>query len=133
VTEVLTASALALVDRYRCPEAFVNFRLQDALSDDPGFFRFGSGITCYGRSSRTRARRPNFSVYDVSNDAKPQGSELLLPFDPTEIIDNLRQERYMSADSRIRRLAKEAYYALRPWLPDRIKRSVQRAHARDWR
>ena len=52
----MTATAQALIDRYRCPEAFVNLPLRGRLSETAGFFRFGPGITCYGRSSAgTRA------------------------------------------------------------------------------
>lgn len=130
MTGVTTVSAQSLIDHYRCPEAFVNLRLQGPLSEEAGFFRFGSDITCYGRSSSgTRARSAHLPLYDVSNDVKVQGSELFLPFDPTEIIDNLRWERYTAVDSRIRKLAKDAYYALRPWLSDGVRRLIQRASA----
>jgi len=30
-----------LLDRYLCPEHFVDFQLIGQLSDDPGYFRFG--------------------------------------------------------------------------------------------
>jgi peptidoglycan/xylan/chitin deacetylase (PgdA/CDA1 family) len=62
-----------------------------------------------------------------------------LPLDPTEIIDNLRLEKYVSAvrseisyisdnTSVLRRI----YYALRPLFPLQVRRVLQRIALRDW-
>jgi hypothetical protein len=59
-------------------------------------------------------------------------SEVLLPFDPEEVIDNLRRERYAISDSWIRCLAKDAYYALRPVLSAGIRRWIQRIQLGNW-
>lgn len=126
----MTATAQALIDRYRCPEAFVNLPLRGRLSETAGFFRFGPGITCYGRSSAgTRARSAQPLLYDASNDVGVENSELLLPFNPTEIIDNLRWEGYVRPDSRIRTFAKRAYYSLRPFLSDAARRRYSKGPA----
>jgi len=129
----MTATAQALIDRYRCPEAFVNLPLRGRLSETAGFFRFGPGITCYGRSSAgTRARSAQPLLYDASNDVGVENSELLLPFNPTEIIDNLRWERYVRPDSRIRTFAKRAYYSCARFCQTRREGAIQRAQLRDW-
>jgi hypothetical protein len=129
----MKASAQALIERYRCPESFLKFRLQEQLAERAGFFQFGSGITCYGRSSSGMgARRATPLLHDVLSDVAVENSEVLLPFDPTEVINNLLCERYVSSATRIRRLAKGAYYALRPLLSQGMRTAIQRVRARNW-
>jgi peptidoglycan/xylan/chitin deacetylase (PgdA/CDA1 family) len=62
-----------------------------------------------------------------------------LPFDQTEIIDNLRLEKYVGAvnaeisyiaDSKS--LSRRIYYALRPLFPVRVRRILQRIALQDW-
>jgi hypothetical protein len=130
----MKASGQVLIEHYRCPAASLSLRLREPLSNCSGFFQFGSDITCYGRSSsRTWAKQPQFSFYDVAKDVEVDNGGVLLPFDPAEIIDNLRRERYLDAHSRIRVFAKDVYYTVRPWLSEGTRRAIQRAHARDWR
>jgi hypothetical protein len=131
----MSAPARVLIQRYRCPEAFLNLTLTSQLSADVGFFGFGPGTTCYGRSS-AGYRRPGFEphLYDVSKDAVSNISKVCLPFDPTEIVENLRQERYPAArDSKIRARAKGAYYLLRSVLHPSVRKQVQRLQLRGWR
>jgi hypothetical protein len=130
----MKAPAQALIERYRCPESFLKFRLQGPLNDEPGFFQFGSGITCYGRLSAGKgARRATPPLHDVSSDVVVEKSELVLPFDPTEVIDNLLRESYVSSAPLLRSFGKDAYYALRPLLSQGMRRAIQRARARNWR
>ena len=129
----------ALADYYRCPDGFADFKLQGQLSDDVGYFRFGPNTICYGRSSSGfRANRADDLLYDVLKDATTNGSNAVLPFDPTELIDNLRLERYAnrynhSALSRWKRSLRNAYYFLRPLMHVSVRRHVQRAHLNGWR
>src|SRR5438067_924476 len=85
----------AFLDYYRCPEKFVNFTLTDTLSGGSGFFLFGEGIFCYGSSaSGFRAQEIGPDLYDALADVAIEGGPRL-PFDPTEITENLRRERYL--------------------------------------
>lgn len=87
--------AQALIDRYRCPEEFVDLQLTENLSEDSGFFRFGPGAVCYGQSTRgIRERDFQSGLCDTFNDFIVDGSKLLLPFNPTHVIENCRRERY---------------------------------------
>ncbi len=107
----MTHPARARMDRYRCPETFLNLTLQDVAPSDPVFFRFRSNAICYGRSAAGRLRpRVDASLYDVSGDVRIDQSEVSLPFNPTEVIDNFRFERYGAPQSWIRKVAKSAYY-----------------------
>jgi hypothetical protein len=129
----------ALVDHYRCPDGFADFKLQGPLSDDTGYFRFGPDTICYGRSaSGFRASRSDTVLYDAFRDVTTDGSNALLPFEPTEVIDNLRFERYANRYSHgaldgWKRSLKNAYYFLRPLMHVNVRRHVQRAHLNGWR
>jgi hypothetical protein len=128
----------ALIDRYRCPEKAAQFKLKGRLSRDAGFFRFGDSI-CYGRSAcGYRSARADASLYDVINDIAVDNSEVRLPFDPSEVAENLQLERYKNrlrcaALSRSEQLLKNAYYAARPWMPINLRKHIQRAYASGWR
>jgi len=117
-----------LFERYRCPDAFLNLTLRGRLSADPGFFQFGSDAICYGRSSVGYLRSQiGPDLYDLTQDIILGSSEVCLPFDPVEVIDNLRLERYPGAkDSWIRSRAREAYYFLRPVLHRLARQQIQR-------
>jgi hypothetical protein len=130
----------ALLDRYRCPEALVNLRLAGELSAELGYFSFGQGAVCFGRSSvGPVARVATNGLSDVLRHATPDGSTLRLPFDPSQVVENLRHERYAAdgntdngallSSKSIRKL----YYFLRPMLPVSVRRHMQRLSLRNWR
>ena len=73
---------------------------------------------------------------DVLPSVLVDGKQLFLPFDPDEVIDNLRLERYASVKShRYERVFKRIYYLLRPltnrWLRSYIQKRWA-AHGRKW-
>lgn len=109
------------------------------MSDAAGYFRFGKGTICYGQSSSGfRAERPTDSLYDALQDVTIEGSTARLPFHPTQVIDNLRYERYVKVsngnDSRFteNHILRRTYYFLRPLLPASMRKHIQRGHLRDW-
>ena len=126
-----------VIDYFRCPENFLQFQLAGPLSADSGFFSFGPQTICYGRtSSGFRSRRVTDPLHDALADVKvdEQGA-LRLPLDPNEIIENLHYERYVHSDGvRVseRPLVRAVYYGLRPLLPVRVRKHVQRRHFSDW-
>ena len=129
----------ALIDRYRCPESLARFELIGSLSKEAGYFRFGQDTICYGRSATGfRASRADGVLYDALKDVTTSGSNPVLSFDPTEIIDNLRLERYANrynhgALNRWKRSLRDAYYFVRPLMHVNIRRHFQRAHLNGWR
>jgi hypothetical protein len=127
--------ARALVEHYRCSEAFLNITLKGRLSEDAGFFQLGPDVICYGRSSegyRTSEVEPE--LYDLSKSVTVNRSDVCVPFDPTEIISNLRLERYAGMqESRIHSQCRDVYYFLRPVLHRSIRRHIQRFQLRGWR
>ena len=130
--------AVPLIDRYRCPEAVLNFGLTAPLSDDLGFFLVGKDAVGYGRSAAgLRSNNPGSTLYDLLQNISVDGSEVLLPYDPVEVIDNLRLERYATqfACSRLngwQRALKTFYYFLRPGMPVAVRKHLQRAYLRGW-
>ena len=104
-----------LSHRLGCPSEFLPLRTADNLSADAGFFQFGPNVVCYGRSSNgwrsTDASQP---LYDSFADVGSNCSELQMPFDVTEIIDNLCRERYAKrAGHGASGPLTKAYYVLR--------------------
>lgn len=127
-----------LVDYYRCPDGFADVQLRGQVSDDAGYFRFGQNTICYGRSaSGFRASRADAVLYDTLRDVTTSGSSTFLPFDPTDVIDNLRLERYANrynhgALNRWKRSLRNAYYFLRPLMHVSVRKHLQRVHLNAW-
>jgi len=129
----------AILEHYRCPEMRVTLALAGELSSEPGYFSFGPETVCFGRSSgRSLAPTPGNRLRDLSRDVTSDGPTLRLPFDLSEIVDNLRRERYAArgyAGSRsilsseaIRRI----YYRFRPLLGISVRKHLQKLFLRDW-
>jgi len=129
----------ALLDHYRCPDSFADFALTGELSDDAGYFRFGQDTICYGQSaSGFRANRADAVLYDVLSDITTQDLSVLLSFNPTDVIDNLRLERYgrgfrLSALNPWTQSLRSAYYLLRPLMHVNVRKHVQKARLNGWR
>src|SRR5713101_5530177 len=127
----------AVKEHYRCPEKFLDLALSKPLSSYAGYFRFGADTICYARSSSgTLAARPDSSLYDSIGDVNLDEGKLGLPFDPTEVIDNLRLERYANSSdirSSFKNVLRRLYYLLRPLTNLAVRRQIQKFHARNWK
>jgi hypothetical protein len=128
-----------LLDYYKCPEEFGKLELNGQLSEEEGFFQFGAGTLCYGRCQAVRvASDPGGLLFDARDAVEIKQGVARLPFDLTEIVDNLRTERYtavadVSNSSRIFNAVKhDIYYSLRPWMPVSVRRYLQRAYLKGW-
>lgn len=133
------AATAAFLDHYRCPESFAAFTSSAELSEESGYFRFGPDTICFGRcAGGFLAEHATDELYDASTAAAVDGSTLRLPFNPSEIVANLRCERYAShADASQPSVAlsaaiRKAYYLARPLLPVSVRKHLQRAHLRGW-
>ena len=128
--------AASFLDYYRCPEEFAKFGVVQDLGQAPGFFRFGSQTTCFGHSAGHVAQTPMGNLADVLPLMQSHGGKITLPFDPDEIFENLRRERYQAAEddsSFTKKLIRKSYYAARPFLPVGVRKHFQRIHLRDRR
>jgi len=123
----------AFVDYYRCPTEMSTLETAGSLSPNEGFFRFG-GITCYGRClGGTPSPSPSANVPTIVG-LKSNGLARL-PFDLTEVVANLRHERYVAngRPSIASRLVRTAYYFSRPLLPVAVRKHLQKARLSDWK
>ncbi len=127
----------AVIDQYRCPEEFFDFVLSKQQSTDQGYFRFGRNTLCFGHyHSGTRGPESADSLYDAIKDVKVHEGNLSLPFDPSEIIDNLRLERYANTwemETSYEALVRRFYYCLRPLTNLTVRKQIQRLRARNWK
>lgn len=129
----------AFANYYKCPAEFANFRPCEALTGPKRFFRFGPDVICYGRfASRSDAARPPASVEDVLDSVTLDGDACSFPFDPDEVVENLRLERYLPTfqanghESVRSTFVRNAYYAVRPLLPVAVRKHLQRMALRGW-
>jgi hypothetical protein len=126
----------AFLDYYRCPEVFATFAVSGELSEENGYFRFGTDAICYGQSTDGfRARRATDDLYDASPHAASNGETIQLPFNPSDVAFNLRYERYSASDKQpdtVAALVRKAYYLARPVLPVSVRKHLQRTHLRRW-
>jgi hypothetical protein len=127
-------SAQAVWEHYRCPETFFDFVLDGELSPEEGYFRFGPNTTCYGRScSKTSGTRPGLFPDDLLPCVVTGNAQLRLRFDPTEIIENFRLERYRrNSLTWYENVLKRIYYQVRPLTNRFIREQIQRIHMRNW-
>ena len=130
----------AVVDHYRCPGNIADFELAGKGSEAPGYFCFGPETICYGHSSfGSPSERATGPLYDALDDVATTGGTVRLPFDPSEVIENLRYERYRTngdgngARWRGGSMARSVYYSLRPLLPVSVRRHIQRAYLNGWK
>lgn len=129
----------AFLEFYRCPENLINLALAGEPSPEPGYFNFGQDTVCYGRSFlQSPSKVGKNGLCDLLTQVTWDGSQLVLPFDPSQIIDNLRCERYV-ADGHVGELGirssailQKAYYVFRPWLGVSVRKYLQRAFLRNW-
>lgn len=128
-----------MLDYFRCPEEFADLGVSGDLSKEIGFFRFGRKITCYGQcASDTPTEQLSQQLKDKSGDIHIKYGRIELPFDLTQVVNNLRYERYES-DFRASvggvtssNAAKRVYYFVRPLLPVSLRKYLQRTHLRGW-
>ena len=126
-------------DRYRCPEQFFRTALTAPLSAENGYFRFGRDLLCYGRScSMTPAASSDGNLPDLLEEVRTDKPDVQLPFDSTQLVDNLTHERYLtnshetSPGGAPNPLLSELYYSVRPFLPPSLRIQLQRMYFRGW-
>jgi hypothetical protein len=124
-----------LTQYYRCPERYVRFAPKGPLAATSGYFRFGEGATCYGSYyGHQPAQFPTGALHDAVRDAVIEDGRIYLPFNPSQVVDNLRRETYVDdwRHGRFRSALASMYYFVRPTLSVGVRRHLQRFHLRGW-
>ena len=134
----LSARMSVFTDQYRFADGYGEFTVAPPKGA-AGYFRVGESAICYGRTS-AGLLQPNArgDLHDALREVKVAGCDTLLPFDPDEVIENLRYERYFGHDAEQARslpfrLARKTYYMFRPVMPVRIRKHLQRIYLQDWK
>src|SRR5574340_722959 len=90
-----------LAEYFRCPEQLISLETCPDPPSESGYFRLGDHLVLYGHLDNGAV---SSTVTSQLTDAAPAigraGSTTLLPFDPAEVVENLRGEKYLSAPSR---------------------------------
>jgi len=123
------------LDFYRCPEDFGCFTLAAPLLTEPGYFRFGHDLVCFGQiSSGYSSHAPKNGPFDSLHNVSFNHASIRLPFDLSQVIDNLRLERYLppSDDGLMHQLIQDGYYLLRPLLGVSVRKHLQKLFFRGW-
>jgi len=124
-----------LASYYRCPKEYLEFAQIGPLSANSGYFQFGEEAICYGNyAGREPAAHPPGTLLNAFQDVELRNGTVYLPFDPSQVVENLRRETY-SSDWRhkmpVSALAR-IYYFLRPLLPVHVRKRLQEFHFRGW-
>jgi hypothetical protein len=123
------------LDFYRCPEDFGTFDLAGPLRTAPGYFRFGHDAICYGQtSSGYCSSSPNDGLFDSFHSVSFQHTGVRLPFQLSQIVDNLRSERYLPPPNGgiAHEIVRDWYYTIRPLLGIPVRKHLQKWFLRGW-
>jgi hypothetical protein len=125
-----------LVEYYCCPEKYIRVAYPSDRPLGKGYFQCGDGVTCYGSyAGRKPPSDPPGVWLNALCDTELKDGVLHIPFDPSEVIDNLRLELYASGwrDKFPMAALAAIYYFFRPMLPVKIRKHLQEFHFRGWR
>ncbi|MFZ3200886.1 MAG: hypothetical protein WA175_07025 [Candidatus Acidiferrales bacterium] len=131
----------ALLDYYRLPEGSLGCATMasDGVSRDAGFFEFGTNNVCYGQClSGVSVDVAGARQWDALKAVRRNGSTIQLPFNFSEVIENLRLEHYRKNTISGRRMVAASepilslYYLIRECLPVSVRRRLQRLYFRNW-
>jgi hypothetical protein len=124
-----------LLQYYRCPEDYVSFILKGEVSEGEGYFRFGNNILYGSTSGGKLATSPMETMTDLSLLSEFQGQTVCLPFDVANSLDTLRYETYhpLNGHHPANSILGRAYYVIRPVLPVKVRRHLQKIQLNGWR
>src|ERR1700722_17383040 len=114
---------------YRCPDNIARIEVSGELSPDSGFFEYGQDTVCYGQLvDGSLSQHLPHTLCDASEAVRFDGDGLHLPFDLSQVIENLRCEHYyLNGRFSIRKIVgtsilRKFYYLFRPLLPVSIRK-----------
>src|SRR5262249_42594145 len=123
-----------IIDYYKCHLESLDRIIVGPLKDLSGYFRFGHDILCYGQTDGYTYPTVNGHLFDASEHVGIYGGTIFLPFDPAQIVNNLRYERYVDQSGQRKWLEsiwiKKMYYLLRPLFPVALRKHFQQLSLR---
>jgi len=128
-----------LTDYYRLPHDWETPGASEPPVGEVGFFKFGSKIVCYGSSEfGVAAQAERADSFDAAQGVRRHGSDIRLPFNISQVIENLRREHYVKQWNPERKkivnhpVTRNAYYVVRDLLPAAMRRYLQRSYFYNW-
>jgi hypothetical protein len=128
-----------LTGHFRCPEHVIDFGVTAEVPYEAPYFRFGSDAILYGQCS---SGIPAILAMDSLNvrfqRVHPNALTVQLPFDPVQVVDNLRFERYAANSTRVQEklgtnnVVRNMYYFARPFMPIAVRKHLQQMYLRGW-
>jgi hypothetical protein len=129
-----------LADYYRLPDDAAARLCVETQSGENGFFWFGPDTICFGQSaSGVSENVENARLHDASKSTELKPCEIHLAFDPAQIVENLRRERYVKhigiKEGRVVDLpiVRKTYYAIRELLSVSVRKHLQKVYLGGWR
>ena len=126
-----------LSDYYRCPPLAGDVSVEAGLPGEDGYFNLHQALTCSGKLTGVQpAKTLESGLPAISAQVDLEDKPWSLPFDPVQVVDNLRWEKYQeresSAESNAGGLVRRLYYMLRPLMPVHVRKHLQRLSLRGW-
>jgi hypothetical protein len=118
------------LDYYRCPTEYADFRPATPSNGNPF-----PPSACLRQSATANDQSPNGNPsVAVLRNADINDFSWLLPFDLTDVVTNIRYERYVEKKETPfwKRMVRQAYYCARPLMPVPVRRHLQRAWLKGW-
>lgn len=123
-----------VTEYYRCPSQYAQLSVKGQLSGTSGYFRFGDNTVYGGCCGPQPGAAPTGPLWNADQSVHCENGTVHLPFDLSQLVDNLRREDYLqgplsgAADSVLASL----YYFARPALPVSVRKHLQRIRLRGW-
>lgn len=108
--------------------------MKEALPPKASYFTFG-GNTLYGRHNGDQSIAAVSADVASNSELNSELGTVRLPFDTDEVVDNLRFERYVDSSDHghpANSFIGQAYYFVRPLMPVRVRRILQKARLNSW-
>ena len=126
----------SLSQYYCCPEQRLPLMPTGPFSGESGYFKFEHNVL-YGRlyGGKT-ATQPGYALREVCAESLDHEGTVFLPFDATEVVNNLRYEAYTDSSAGwhpASSLLGRSYYFVRPILPVAVRRHLQKIRLNGWR
>lgn len=119
-----------LCEYFSCPERYASVTLRGDVSQQMEYFKFRDS-TLFG--NHVVGENADFGTMTyIVREPDNENGRVQLPFDADATIDNIRLERYASSSSPTSSLSGRAYYYVRPLLPVKVRRHLQKVRLRGW-
>jgi hypothetical protein len=135
-TNSLQGACQMVTTHFRCPEDFLpEFTYGRPQVDNSGFCRLGRKVGYAQCSSCALACKATDDLLNITPHVAISGSRVILPFDPVQLVNDLYNERYTDASTQSishKSAIRSLYYALRPLMPVRFRKHLQRVYLQGW-